>query len=244
MPPDQPMPNQNEARTETGELKPQGQVENQNPNLNPEGTKQLEKKADQTNDDGKSLLNQDDKKPEVKEPEKKEPEKKAGDDKAAIKYEPFKAPEGYEFDAAALEKATPLFQELGLNQEQAQKAIDLYSTLSTEYEKNIADAWKQTQDDWVKEIKADKDIGHKLPEVKATISKALDAVLGPELKAEFQKAMDFTGAGNNPAFIRGMNKMASLLAEGKHVAAGNPSKFANGEQAQKGPSALYPNHPA
>lgn len=238
MPPDQPMPNSPEARTETGDLKDPNQLASQNPNTNPEP----EKKVEGTIDEG-SLLNQPEgeKKVEPKEGEKKDEGKK--DElaaKAPEKYEAFKAPEGYELDQAALDKATPLFKELGLNQEQAQKAIDLYSTLHTENEKAISDHWKTTQDNWVKEIREDKEIGHKLPEVKATVSKALD-LLGPELKKPFQEAMDLTGAGNNPAFVRGLFKLASMLTEGKHIPSGNPSKFANGETAQKGPSALYPN---
>lgn len=237
MPPDQPMPNSPEARTETGDLKDPNLAPDPSLNTNPEPAKIEEPKKE-----GSSLLNQDEKKVEG---EKKEPakgEEKKADVKAGApeKYEAFKAPEGYELDQAALDKATPLFKELGLNQDQAQKAIDLYSALHTQNEKAISDHWKQTQEDWVKEIGQDKEIGHKLAEVKATVSKALD-LLGPELKKPFQEAMDLTGAGNNPAFVKGLFKLASMLTEGKHIPSGNPSKFANGEQAQKGPSALYPN---
>ena len=41
-------------------------------------------------------------------------------------YTDFSVPEGHTLDAAAIESATPLFRELGLSQDQAQKLVDFY----------------------------------------------------------------------------------------------------------------------
>ena len=43
------------------------------------------------------------------------------------------------------------------------------------------------------------------------------------LAAEFRKAMDVTGAGNNPAFIRAFYKLAQKVTEGHIVTNGKPS---------------------
>ena len=42
------------------------------------------------------------------------------------KYD-FKAPEGQSLDAALVERATPIFKELGLTQDAAQKLVDFYN---------------------------------------------------------------------------------------------------------------------
>ena len=55
------------------------------------------------------------------------PEPKPGS-AAPESYTDFSVPEGHTLDAAAIESATPLFRELGLSQDQAQKLVDFYST--------------------------------------------------------------------------------------------------------------------
>lgn len=165
---------------------------------------------------------------------------------APEKYEAFKAPEGYELDQPTVDRAIPLFKELGLSQEGAQKLIDFQSELSKQASEAGVQLWMDTQAKWVDAVKADPEIGHKLPEVKATISKAIDSVLGPALGKDFREAMDFTGAGNNPAFIKGFYKFAQGRTEGTHVAAGGPSKFGQAKSSAKGEGfehALYPNLP-
>lgn len=189
--------------------------------------------------DGVSLLN--DPKPELK-TEPKAENKKAEPPGAPEKYADFKAPEGFEIDPKALEEATPLFKELGLSQEKAQKVVDFYAKLNQQAAEAPVQLWKDTQEAWVDEIKSDPEIGGKLDLVRQTVSKAIDG-LGPELAVEFRKAMDFTGAGNNPAFVKGFYAMAKQLTEGSFVRGGGPSSEGQGNQGrpQNAAKALYPN---
>lgn len=166
---------------------------------------------------------------------------------APEKYADFTAPEGFELDKATVDKFLPIAKELGLSQAGAQKLVDFQSELSKQASEAGVQLWMDTQKQWVDEIKADKDIGHKLPEVKTTISKAIDSVLGPELAPAFREAMDFTGAGNNPAFIKGFFKFAQRFTEGTHVPAGGPSKFGQvrpGSAPTTGAAAIYPHLPS
>lgn len=232
------------ARTETGEIKDQAQSQ--------EGTTQTStgtetgSEKDQTQGktgqeetktegkDGKSLLNQGEKDGKK--------EEAAG---APEKYEDFKAPDGFELDSATMEKATPLFKELGLNQDGAQKLVDFYATLSKDAAEAPFKLWADTQEQWVKDVKADSEIGGRIPEVKATISKAVD-MLGPELAGKFREAMDFTGAGNNLYFIKAAYKWAQLVTEGSHVSGKGPSEHgqkAPGAAPASAAKALYPNLP-
>lgn len=162
------------------------------------------------------------------------------------KYEPFKVPEGFTLDEAVSTEAGTIFKELGLSQDQGQKLVDFYTAKTVEAAQAPYKQWADTQEAWVKEVKADPEIGNKLPEVKATIAKAIDS-LGPQLSGEFRSSMDYTGAGNNPAFIKAFYKFAQQLTEGSHVSGRGPSKFGQsspGDKPTSAASAMFPNLPS
>lgn len=164
---------------------------------------------------------------------------------APEKYADFKAPEGFELDKPTMEKALPVFKELGLSQENAQKLVDFYSDISKQASEASVNLWKETQEVWKKEIMTSADLGPKLDQVKANVSKMIDSVGDAKLAQDFRQAMDYTGAGNNPAFIRMLNALASKYTEGSHVAGKGPSPGGQGDN--QGPrsaaKSIYPNLP-
>lgn len=170
----------------------------------------------------------------------KEGEKPAG---APEKYEDFKLPEGVELAPEAIAEVGTLFKEMGLSQAQAQKLVDFHTkTLQSTAEavtKAPMDAWMAQKATWKTEIKADPEIGGKLGEVKARIGAMYDALGDAKLVSEFKSAMDLTGAGDNPAFIKLFNKLAERLGEGSPII-GNTPKPKPGSAAQ----AMYPNLPS
>ena len=219
-----PMPNSPEARTETGELKAPISTTT-------ETTKETEPSTDTIT--------------ETKVEPKKE-EAKAG---APEKYE-ITAPadwkdKGYELDKDLIEKATPLFKELDLDNASAQKLVDFYAAKSaTDHEaatKAANDLIKTQSETWMKELKADPEIGGKLDAVKARVGAMYSALPAPIVDA-FKEQMEVTGIGNHPAFVRLINAVAERFTEGKHVAGKGPVevKSPNG-QAPSIASAIYPN---
>lgn len=180
-----------------------------------------------------SLLNQ-------KEEEKKE-EAKPG---APEKYEAWKLPEGYEFSEEVATEVGAMFKEIGLTQEQGQKLVDYYAKSTLEAAEAPVNLWLDKQEEWQNEIKNDPKIGSKLPVVKASIAKMVDGLGDTKLADSFREAMDYTGAGNNPAFVRLMYALAQKYGEGTHVSGEKP-----GPDGQKSPTkpggpgagALYPN---
>lgn len=180
--------------------------------------------------DGKSLLNADDEAP-------------AG---APEKYADFTLPEGVQAHPEKMAVASALFKELNIPQEGAQKLVDLYAKELTEAAKLPLQNYADTRKAWQDTVTNDPEIGSKLKEVRITASRAID-LLGPALAKQFREAMDLTGAGDHPAFVKGFYKLGQILTEGRHVGGSGPS--AHGQQAPgkptgTGPAAMYPNLPS
>ena len=185
-------------------------------------------------DDKTSLLNKDEKKEEAK----------TG---APEKYEAWKLPEGFQFAEGKAEKIEAAFKELGISQDAGQKLVDMYVEEISAIANAGAEAYMNLRKEWVDAVKADPEIGKSLPQVKANIARALDGLGQPEAVTAFKEAMDLTGAGDHPAFIKVFNWLAQKAVEGRQISGKGPSP-----EGQKGPNAkpaspaqaMYPNLPS
>ena len=130
---------------------------------------------------------------------------------APTTYSDFNVPEGYVLDPQVMTEATGIFKGMNLPQAEAQKLVDFYVAKTTESQNEPFRFWQETQENWVKEVKADPELGHRLDQVKTTISRAIDSLNDPKLAQAFREAMDYTGAGNNPAFIKAFYKLSQKL---------------------------------
>jgi antitoxin component of RelBE/YafQ-DinJ toxin-antitoxin module len=221
------------ARTPTGEIASQTQTTTPEAKTPQTSTTPTEQKPSLANEPGESLVNQ---KPPA------EPPKGEG---APTEYAKFTVPDGYELDEGVAKEATVIFKEMNLSQTQAQKLVDFYTAKTNESVNQPYELWQETQDKWVKEVKSDPILGPKLNEVKVTISRAIDGLGDPKLAQDFRAAMDYTGAGNNPAFIRAFYKLAQMVTEGGHVAGGGPSPESQKRAGEimSAAKAMYPNLP-
>jgi hypothetical protein len=156
----------------------------------------------------------------------------------------FRAPEGVTLDADTIAEASPIFKELGLSQEQAQKLVDFYAARGAKTNESLTKAVEDMRADWRSQVMADKDIGSKLDSVKIELGRAKDR-LPPTIRSAFDEALNLTGLGDHPAIVKGFYEMAKLVNEGTHVSGAGPS--AEGQTASgrsNRPSiagALYPN---
>lgn len=125
-------------------------------------------------------------------------------------------PEGFEKDEALFGDFTNVAKEAGLSGPAAQKLIDLAAKQVAQANERLMAGWNKQQEDWLAEIKADKDIGgDKLDGTLQTFAKVANdhALSDPK----FREALAFTGAGNHPAIVRTLAKWASALSEGGPV---------------------------
>ena len=137
-----------------------------------------------------------------------------------IEYTDFKLPEGVKVDDEVMGQFKTLAAEAKVSQETAQKFMDLHSAAIAKAAAAPFDAWRSTQSAWQAEIKADPDIGGKnLNQSQATIAKLIDS-LGKNEAQAFRQALNFTGAGNNPAIVKALVKIGQTFTEGGPVNGG------------------------
>lgn len=172
------------------------------------------KPAAKAGDDGKGeakaeadlLADDDEGTPE----EKADGQADADKGKAPETYEAFTFPEGVTVDEEALAKATSIFKDVGLNQEQAQKLVSLYADMQQAAAEQTLAGFQQLKQDWSSQIKADQTFGgDKLPQTlsaaKAVLTKYGDSALRNDLKE--------WGWANHPGLIRLLARVQSDLSE-------------------------------
>lgn len=226
-PPVAPQPNTPEARTETGEIRDQQSTQPTKDPVTSTTTPSTDPKADAKTEPAK-------------------PDDKAKPAAVPEKYE-FKAAEGAKLDEKFIAEATPVLKELGLTNDQAQKLMSLYDKQVAALAEGPYKAFQDLQNEWRTKVFSDPALGNGTelkPEVKASISHAIDSL--PNAKG-FREAMEVTGAGNNPEFVKAFAHIAKQLGEGTSVTGGGPSKL--GQQApdakpKSAASAIYPNLPS
>lgn len=143
---------------------------------------------------------------------------KEGSDTLPDTYADFTMPEGQQLDEAALTEAIPVFKEMKLDQEQSQKAVDLYAKLIQASSQKQNDDFNQLMTDWRTTAKSDKEYGgDAFDESVKTGQLALNKYGTPELK----QLLEEQGVGNHPEVIRFMVRVGKTLVEDKPGVAGN-----------------------
>lgn len=225
------------TRTADGQIQDgQTTTDQSNQNTNPESQATTQPTSEgKTDPAGKTLLT------EGKTPEAKAEEAKKDDvAKAPEKYKDYKLPEGFTLDAEIKTKADALFKGMNLSQDQAQSLVDFYGEQITKIATAPVKAYQDLTTEWRKAAESHPDLKGKLgpgQEVNVRIAKALNGLGDPKLASDFRELMDLTGAGNNAAFIRVIDKFAQKLTEGTHVAGNGPTKASQSVPGQPAPSA-------
>jgi len=126
------------------------------------------------------------------------------------KYE-IKPPEGMQLDQAMMEKAAPLFKELKLSNEGAQKLANFYAATLGEIQQKQADAFKAFIDNAKTEtIKA---LGANYKQELAYAAKVRDRFLSPETV----ETLNAVGLANDVNLIKDLIKLGKLISEDRLI---------------------------
>ena len=146
-------------------------------------------------------------------------------------YDAFTLPEGIEMNDAALDQFRQLAKAAGLDQENAQKFVDLYTAAIVEAAESQQKLWADTQQNWVDQAKTDPEIGG--DNFDANIGEA-KRVLKEFGSPELDDALSLTGAGNHPEFIRLMSRVGKAISEDAMI----PGRATTGPRTAE--TILYP----
>lgn len=126
------------------------------------------------------------------------------------KYE-FKLGEGRELDSGLIDAVSPVLKELGLTQDQASKLVDAYDkygqTFEAKQETDFKEFMAQTAKDNIAAIK--KEWGNDFQANLAIAQRGLARFLSPTGK----KALDDSGLGNNPEFLKAFYQAGKMIQE-------------------------------
>lgn len=158
-------------------------------------------------------------------------EKEKAGEPAPVTADDIKLPDGMEVNETLQTEFLEVFNKGLVGKELAQALVDMQGKAMQEVSESANRLWQETQTKWKETIHADPDLGgDKIEATLSVISKSLDEFGDKETR----EAFTLTGAGNNPAIVKYIHKMAVALSEGKPVT-GQP---ATGEQTQA--EKLYP----
>lgn len=141
----------------------------------------------------------------------------------AVTWTDFSLPEGVKLEDASLNTFKEVLGGELPPQERGQRLIDMHLQEMQRHSQALSDhqvqVWNDTQTQWKDAVKADPELGGN--RFNTTIQTCISAVNrfggNAQQRAELLQALDFTGAGNNPAIIRLITNMASKLSEGSPV---------------------------
>lgn len=179
--------------------------------LGPQIEEQATEQTKETQSTEESTTEQTPVKPEeTKVEESKEEKTEEKKESAAPENYEFSVPEGLELDTVLIEKVTPVFKELNLTQEQAQKLVAIQTEHVKEQVKQWEDKKAKDKEDTLKML------GPKHAEELSHASRFINQIAGE--KAESIKSkLEWTGLGNDPEIVEFFIKAGKMLAEDKLV---------------------------
>lgn len=153
------------------------------------------------------------------------------------------APEGITLDAEAIELATPVFKDLGLNNEQANKlmpvAADFAKRIQEKSQQAVMSEVMAQRKAWAEEAQSDPEIGGaKFTETMALSAKALDT-LGYPKGSPFRNFLTDSGLGNHPEMIRAMRRIGEAVGEDNNFVRADGAAPIESNPAR----IMYPNNP-
>jgi len=153
---------------------------------------------------------------------------------APEKYEDFKLPNGMEIDTEVLAAFEGELKSANLTQEQGQKFIDLQTKLVAKVTDAQQAAWAGQLKDWSSAAESDKEYGGAKFGANIDLArKAMREIGTPELA----QALNETGMGNHPEFIRFFVRVGKAISE-DGVVIGKGRQAVQRSQAER----IFPNH--
>jgi hypothetical protein len=128
-----------------------------------------------------------------------------------IEYEDFKLPEGIVIDDEYKNEFKSIAKELKLNQDQAQKLVDLQTKFTSDYSTKVNEHFKLQVDTWKQESIAE--LGANYKDELKVVAKAMNSFGSPELRT----LLNETGLGNHKEVVKFFLNIGKKVSEDKII---------------------------
>ncbi len=136
----------------------------------------------------------------------------------------FTLPDGIQIDEKLAAAASPILKDAKVSRGAANKLAEFL----TNQKKAEVERWAETQENWVKDAKSDKEYGgDKFGASVETAKKSLEKFGTPALR----EALVFSGMGNHPEMIRFMARVGNAFSDDRPVGSETPA--AKGKSAEE-----------
>jgi hypothetical protein len=138
-----------------------------------------------------------------------------GDGAIPETYE-FNMPEGVVLDEGLAELATPVFKELNLSQEQADKLASVMIANAESRAEQANEAFSNQLKEWDQSLRKDSEFGGDNYDTNvAKVAEFIDATVPESISGELKQFFDQTGAGNHPALVKYIQHLAVTFPVGE-----------------------------
>lgn len=138
-------------------------------------------------------------------PSEGEEESTEGTAGAPEAYEDFVMPEGFDVDESALELAKPLFKELGLDQANAQKAVDVFAKIAGQQAEAMAEGHSAQVAAWTAETTKSMS--------KEDIGVAVAGLKRFDTEGKVAEVLNSTGLGSHPDVVAFFKRVGEATSE-------------------------------
>ncbi|QNN64342.1 hypothetical protein H9L12_08350 [Sphingomonas rhizophila] len=125
----------------------------------------------------------------------------------------LQAPEGFVLDRAMIADAEPVFRELKLSNDGANRLMPLAAKYHERILKGQNEAFAQIRADWVKTAKADAELGRANWNETTRLADAALNAAGATKGSAFREFLDESGLGNHPEMIRTFRRLGAKLRQ-------------------------------
>ena len=130
----------------------------------------------------------------------------------------FEMPEGVEADQALIEAATPIFKELNLTQEQANKLTQVLAQRELDRANDAQQAYGEQLENWNQELMKDQDFGgDNFEKNSAQVRDFLHKTMPDGIKDNLVSMLETTGVGSHPDLVKYIHHLSKLMPVGEDV---------------------------
>lgn len=163
----------------------------------------------------------------------------AGEETIPENYD-FKMPDGMEMNESLANAISPVFKDLGLTQQQADKLTGAYAEVQAQAAAHSQELFTNQLKSWKEELEKDKTFGgDSFSENSGQVANFVQSTVPAEIKDEVISFLNETGAGNHPGLVKYFHHLSKTFSVSEDVPGSGQAFSQRGKSREE---RMYPNN--